>query len=269
MKYLRTADFFGETNQTVRLRGITLTDTVYTHEYVDWHYHENAYFTFILEGKLIEGNRREKYNCTAGSLLFHNWQETHYNIKPEGFTRGFHIELHRNLFDELDFDIDALQGSFRIEQTDVRLLAYRIFREIKSAGDAADAGISELLLRMLGRLLRDEETARTEKPVWVGRLREILHEEFAEKHCLQKLARELGIHPVHLSRDFSKYFHCNLVEYIRRLRIERALALLPSKDLSLTEIAFACGFADQSHFVRSFKRIKGVKPSEFRKLLTR
>ena len=62
MNLLRTGHFFGETNRRICLDGITLTDTEYTHERVDWHYHENAYFTFILQGKLIEGNKKESYN---------------------------------------------------------------------------------------------------------------------------------------------------------------------------------------------------------------
>ncbi len=91
METLKTGSFYGQTNQTLHLDFATITDTEYTHDKVDWHYHENAYFTFILDGKVIEGNKKEVYNCTAGSLLFHNWQDPNYNIKPKGYTRGFHI----------------------------------------------------------------------------------------------------------------------------------------------------------------------------------
>jgi AraC family transcriptional regulator len=51
------------------------------------------------------------------------------------------------------------------------------------------------------------------------------------------------------------------------MRIEKSLSLLPDKNLSLTEIAFDCGFADQSHFLRCFKQITGNTPSAYRKLL--
>ncbi len=265
MKYIRTANFFGDTNQTVRLNGITLTDTEYTHEYVDWHYHENAYFTFILQGDLIEGNKKEVYNCSAGGLLFHNWQESHYNIKPEGYTRGFHIELHHEMFDEMEFDISDLQGSFKIENPDVKLLAYRIFQETKINDDVAELSIHEFLFNALSQLMRIEKDSQTKKPLWVKKLREKLHDEFASKHSLKLLSEELGIHPAHLSRGFSKYFYCNFGEYIRKIRVEKALNLLSNKNLSLTQIAFDCGFSDQSHFARCFKRAKGTNPSEFRK----
>ena len=109
MKKLLTGQFYGQTNQTIYLDGITLTDTEYTHDKVDWHYHENAYFTFILQGNVIEGNKKEVYNCSEGSLLFHNWQEPHYNIKPTGFTRGFQIELEQKWIDAFAFDLNNLQ----------------------------------------------------------------------------------------------------------------------------------------------------------------
>jgi AraC family transcriptional regulator len=49
MKHLQTGQFHEQTNKTSHLNGVTLTDTEYTLEKVDWHYHENAYFTFILQ----------------------------------------------------------------------------------------------------------------------------------------------------------------------------------------------------------------------------
>ena len=93
MNSLRNGEYFGETNQIINFEGLTITDTEYTHPYVDWHYHENAYFTFLLQGNMTEGNKRETYGCSAGTLLYHHWEDPHYNIKPDVFTRGFHIEI--------------------------------------------------------------------------------------------------------------------------------------------------------------------------------
>src|SRR5688572_5659009 len=138
MNLLQTGQFHGQTNRTIRLNGITLTDTEYTLPKVAWHYHENAYFTFILQGNVIEGNKKEIYNCSAGSLLFHNWQEAHYNIKPEGFTRGFHIELENTWFKDFSFDISALEGSINISNPDTKFLFYKIFKETKSGDDVTN-----------------------------------------------------------------------------------------------------------------------------------
>lgn len=267
MKQLYTGEFYGQTNQTIYLNGITLTDTEYTHDYVDWHYHENAYFTFILQGNVIEGNKKEVYNCSAGSLLFHNWQEPHYNIKPEGYTRGFQIEMNNAWFNNLDFNIDHLQGSIKLSNVDVKLLLYNIFKETKMEDETSALSIQTLLLKALSKMFNNSHLSLDKNPAWVHRIKEILYYEYSEKLTLDYLSKNLNIHPVHLSRDFSKYFNCNLGDYLRKLKVEKSYSLLPNLQLSLTEIAYASGFADQSHFIRCFKSESGLSPKQFRQIM--
>lgn len=267
MKHLQTGEFHGQTNTTIDLDGIILTDTEYTLDKVDWHYHENVYFTFILQGNVIEGNKKEVYSCTTGSLLFHNWHEPHYNIKPAGFTRGFHAEVEHDWFNNFSFSIDELQGSINISNPDTRFLFYKIFKESKKGDDLSALSIQALLLQVFAQLLRNNAVEQNNKPLWVGKIKERLHEEYCKNHTLEDLAKTLGIHPVHLSRYFPKYFNCSLSEYIRKLRIEKSLALLSNRKFSLTEIALECGFADQSHFNRCFKEIMGINPFAYKKLL--
>ncbi len=267
MKHLQTGQFHGLTNKTIHLDGVTLTDTEYTHDHVDWHYHENAYFTFILQGKVIEGNKKEVYNCSAGSLLFHNWQEPHYNIKPKGFTRGFHIELEKQWLIDFDLDLADLTGSINISNPDLKLLLYKIFRETKMEDNVAFLSVQSLLLQMLAQMLDDNKKHTKKNPLWVSKLRDILHDSFADKLTLTDLSNLLDIHPVHLSRDFPKYFQCSLGNYIRKLKIEKSLVLLSQKNNSLSDISFECGFADQSHFARCFREINGLNPLTHRKLI--
>jgi AraC-like DNA-binding protein len=269
MNFLPSGRYFGQINRTIHLSGIILTDTdtELVLEQTGWHYHENAYFTLILRGEIIEGNKRESHHCSAGSLLFHYRQEPHYNIKPAGSTRCFHVEFDKKCLDNFSFDISALQGSIGIENPDIKFLIYKIFRETKIYDDLTPVSIQMLLFDILGQTLRLEQTEKKAKPFWAKKLKEILRDGYAEKLSLEMLSRELKIHPVHLSRDFSKYFNCTFGEYVRKTRIEKSLALLPDKNLSLTEIAFDCGFADQSHFLRCFKQITGTAPSAYRKLL--
>ena len=141
------------------------------------------------------------------------------------------------------------------------------FKEIKIGDDVSSLAIQSRLLEVLGIMFRNTGDAQNKKPVWAGKIKEILHDDFFKSHTLDGLAITLGIHPVHLSRYFPKYFHCGLAEYLRKLRVEKSLALLASKALSLTEVAFECGFSDQSHFSRCFKDIMGVTPLTYKKLI--
>jgi len=267
MKQSLKGEFYGQTNTTINLEGITLTDTVYTHDKVDWHYHKNAYFTFILQGNVIEGNKKEIYNCSAGDLLFHNWQEPHYNIKPEGFTRGFHIEIEEKWFSELDFKTKDLQGSIKIADPDLKFLLYKIFRETKENESSTLLSVQTLLLETLSKMIHHQKNDSQKKPNWVSELNNILNDQFSDSLSLDYLSKQLHIHPVHLSRDFSKYFNSGLGEYIRKIKIQKSLELISQKKLDLTAIAFECGFSDQSHFTRCFKEINGITPSQYRKIL--
>jgi hypothetical protein len=85
---------------------------------------------------------------------------------------------------------------------------------------------------------------------------------------LQQMSEELEINPAYLSREFSKYFE-NLTfgDYIRKMRIEKAIHFMQTTDYSLTEIAYLTGFSDQSHFNRIFKKQMGENPSLYKKAM--
>jgi AraC family transcriptional regulator len=265
MKRSTRGQFYGQTNETIRLAGVTLTDTDYHQGRVDWHFHEDDYFTFLLEGGMREGNKKEVYECRAGDLLYHNWEDAHYNIGSGRFTRGFHVELAEKWYEGYEIAANQTRGSIRIGDPQIKTLMYSLFREAKLAGEGGQLGIDALLVRLFSLLGKMRESQDSPKPKWVGQLKEMLRET-KEEWTLTELAGALHIHPVHLSREFPKHFHTNLGDYSRMIRVQRAMALLPNPGLSLTEIAFDCGFADQSHFIRSFKAYYPMTPLGYRRL---
>ncbi|HMS38847.1 MAG TPA: AraC family transcriptional regulator [Pyrinomonadaceae bacterium] len=267
MKYLKTGQFFGETDKTFLLEGITLTDTAYTVEKVDWHYHENPYFTFIIAGGIIEGNKKNTYNCPAGTLLFHNWQEPHYNSNPEKFTRGFQLEIKKDWCDSFDIDLDNLSAELNISNPQVKILFHNIYKETKIFDKVSSFAIEGLLLQAIQELGETPISSKSKKPDWVKKADEFLRENSSEDLTLKILSKELNLHPVYLSRSFAKFFRYNFGEYVRKIKVEKSLILLRNKKLSLTEISFASGFADQSHFNRCFREFIGTSPKDYRKLI--
>jgi AraC family transcriptional regulator len=264
MKQLNTGQFFGETKRRIGINGLTITDTEYTHEKVDWHYHENPYFTFILQGNVMESNKKETYHCSAGSLLFHNWDDAHYNIKPPGFTRGFQIELEQKWLDQWSLNTDDLHGSFSVKNPEIKLLFYQLFKESLYKNDECNLAIESLLLQVIDQLKSKHQTIKS-APQWIFQVRDWLHEESHDHLSLSFLSELFGIHPVHLSRYFPKFFGCSFGEYIRKIKVERSLVLLSKKEKQLIDIALECGFSDQSHFNRCFKENIGITPLAYRK----
>ena len=99
-------------------------------------------------------------------------------------------------------------------------------------------------------------------------LKEIIQDQIDTNITLKQLSKDLDVNPAYLSREFSKYFNdLSFGEYIRKLRIERAIEYLNSSSYSLTKIAYLTGFSDQSHFTRIFRKHTGQNPSIYRKKL--
>lgn len=258
--------FYGDTTELIRLEGVTLTDTDYSQGRVDWHFHEDDYFTFLLVGGMTEGNKKEVYECVAGDLLFHNWQDAHYNIGSGRPTRGFHVELQDSWYERLGIPADLAEGSIRLSSPLVKTMMYNIVKEAKLAGRKGQLGVDALLAQILGMLGKLREERDAARPAWVRRVGEML-QDGREEWTLVQMAREVNVHPVHLSREFPKHFHTNLGDYLRMVKVQRSMALLPDWRRSLTDIALECGFADQSHYIRSFKAYQQITPLDYRRLL--
>lgn len=113
-----------------------------------------------------------------------------------------------------------------------------------------------------------EKKSNQKTPSWVKDLKEIIQDQIDTQFAfdLKKISNDLELNPSYLSREFSKYFEdLNFGEYVRKLRIEKAIQLIQNSTYTLTEIAYMTGFSDQSHFTRIFKLHTGKNPSSYRK----
>lgn len=123
----------------------------------------------------------------------------------------------------------------------------------------------QTLITAITKIIK-EKAAYKKEPAWAKEIKEILQDHIDTNLNLKEISKTVDIHPAYLSREFSKYFdNLSFGEYIRKLRIEKAIDLLNTTSLSLTEIAYITGFSDQSHFTRIFKMHTGKNPSVYKK----
>ncbi|MDR7370409.1 chromate resistance protein ChrB domain-containing protein [Flavobacterium aquidurense] len=124
-----------------------------------------------------------------------------------------------------------------------------------------------LLHEVYNKFLSDKKSNK-KTPAWVTDLKEMIQDQIDTQFAfdLKKISNDLEINPSYLSREFSKYFEdLNFGDYVRKLRIEKAINLIQTSTYTLTEIAYMTGFSDQSHFTRIFKSHTGKNPSSYRK----
>ena len=95
---------------------------------------------------------------------------------------------------------------------------------------------------------------------------EYIHLNYEKKLLLSKLAQIAYMNREYFSTYFKKVMQINVSNYIEAVRINTSCIFLKTSDKNITEICLECGFSNISHFNRSFKKITGVTPNEYRKI---
>lgn len=95
-------------------------------------------------------------------------------------------------------------------------------------------------------------------------VREYIREHLSQKVSLDDLAGSVALSRFHFARRFRASTGYSPYDFVIRQRIELAKMLLTRTDTDLLEIVYRCGFADQSHLTRVFKKHVGVTPGRYR-----
>ena len=113
--------------------------------------------------------------------------------------------------------------------------------------------------------LDDQQDDTPNEPLPVSRVRVIVQNELGDPALsVSRLAAQTGYTADYLSNLFSVATGEHLSAYINRLRVERAARLLRESTLAGKEIAWACGFASPSYFIRAFRAHWGQTPKAWR-----
>jgi len=101
------------------------------------------------------------------------------------------------------------------------------------------------------------------RPPWLTRCLALIEDGCAEPWTVAAAARAVGVHPVHLSREFRRRFGRTFGKCLLRARVRHACVRMVAGNESLAQTAAHAGFADHSHFCRVFKATVGCTPSAF------
>lgn len=256
--------------ETLRLRTIgpfTIREILYAGGIVlPKHSHPHAYITFVIEGAFREHYRGRSILCRTGMIRFLPAGEVHEN-EIQARSRCLHVSGDPSAFEQLRQQPAVPTRPAEISGLTTTWLANRLYAEFSRQDTASAMAIEGLVLEILAEIARSEAAdTKLLAPHWLKQATEIVESRFLERLTLTEIAAEVGVHYVHLSRQFHKYNRCTVGELIRRRRVQYASHLLAHSQTPLAEIALVCGFSDQSHLSFLFKRYMGLSPSKFRSL---
>jgi AraC family transcriptional regulator len=263
---IRESPFGGRVISAREFSGLRLVDGVYSAETrVPTHSHQQAVFCIALKGTCSEiyaGKVRE-YGALTVEFLPSN--QCHSLNFPGADTRAFSIDVAPSWLERAREYSLRLENSVHCHRGLLSGLMMKLYSEFLQFDCASHLAIEGLALEMLAEVSRRPvRLSDRTPPRWLAKAVELLREKFSERLTITQVATNVGVHPVHLAREFRRFNRCTIGEYIRQLRIERACIQLHGSDEPLAAIASSVGFSDQSHFSRTFKRLIGMTPARYR-----
>jgi AraC family transcriptional regulator len=256
--------FFGETVRRGRIEGITVSDVRFPPAVqIPRHSHERPLFNFVLAGGYTEYWGRRALECRPRSLLFHPVGLPHAERFWEAGARCLVVEFDPEWLFRLGTRPEPSDHAM-LEAGGWGWISGRIRHELYAGDDLSPFALEGLLHLLLIEAARRPARGRGGPPAFVERARAILDEAWRGHPRLSAVATDVGVHPTHLARAFRRWYDCTPGEYVRRLRVDYACEALPDRSRTLAEIAQSAGFADQSHFTRTFRRLTGMTPGAYR-----
>ncbi|CAM3870931.1 putative HTH-type transcriptional regulator YbfI [Pseudomonas reidholzensis] len=237
------------------------------------HVHEGYVFTVIESGAQRFWHRGSEHLAPVGSMVLINPDELHTGATAHeagwGY-RGFYPEHARvtGVLDELELGRHGLPHFQQSVIHDPGLAAaFSQLHQLSEAGASALEQQTAWRHAVLALVQRHghgaEARAPGNEPVAVARARELLESQLADPPSLEVLAAAVNLSPFHFARVFRQATGLPPHAWLKQRRLARARELL-KRGMGAAEVAFALGFADQSHLNRQFKQAYGVTPGAYR-----
>lgn len=193
-------------------------------------------------------------------------------VEWHGHVHCLHIHIHPRLLrcvGEAGFGDTSLAFDARPKLRDPLIREVALELNDSVARDAATPQHVHDLVTALSHHLLSAYAAREAPPVCIGRLSvgeilDTLRDTPASWDGVTALAKRAGLTRWHFSRQVRAIAGVSPSQFLQRSRVEAAKHLLERGRPSISDVAYQLGFADQSHFTRTFRRATGITPAKYR-----
>ena len=154
---------------------------------------------------------------------------------------------------------------------DIRDILIDLTAEYTYCRHQTSARQDSLLLELLDQMIENYQIQNgmvgKEEDESDARMRQMMQyilQHINEEINLSALAEEMFVSTSTLSRIFKKKTGVYFADYVMKLRVESSLGLLKFSEQNLTQISMNCGFSNSAVYSRSFRKVMGMTPSEYR-----
>jgi AraC-like DNA-binding protein len=258
--------------------------------FVSYHWHDEMEIVYIEEGEFIIHVSGAAHHAKMGEVLFINSQEIHQItaltdssihhaivFNPEIIRFEWYDPSQRKYINPLIKG--KIKYLFHINDfPDIKNIVVREIKDIVSAYQIAKDSwpivAKASLLKIIATLINHEllihislpEEKDDEKAMIAKAIMTHIHENYMQKLTLDQLANLVNFSTQYFCKFFKLMFGKTAIEYINEYRIQKASQLLTQTNDKIIDIAFSVGFDNFSYFIRKYKSLKGMTPSEYRNI---
>jgi AraC-like DNA-binding protein len=284
-------DFFRENAHPIALRSIH-GDHHYQHpgDLTDVeHWHDFAELVIITEGYGTHSIDGIDYPVSAGDIFVFQGKTKHYFKERHG------LSMHNIMYDNrrLQHFLKNLQGDAGYNAMFILEPAYRrrhrfksrlrisrrslahvetIIHRIRDEQEQQLAGNDTLMLSMLLELIvffsrqySKADVPQAQALYRIGKIISRLETQYQKDWNISQLTRVAGMSKSSLIAAFKNATGYPPIDYLIRIRLQKAAELLIETELSLGELSVQCGFHDSNYLTRQFRRVYNLTPRQFRK----
>jgi AraC family transcriptional regulator len=253
-----TNKYFGTLGRKLDSRNVTVSEWFYPGGYsIEPHRHDAAYISIVVQGEYRETIDGAHNEIAGPTIIVHRPGETHKDLFGPRDATILGVDMPSDWFNPLlEYQDSVFTGP------EVSTSIARVMRELQPDAPAAQWFVESAVLHLVGTLVRRRK--HRSPPSWLAEVTAYLNDHYAANTPLECLAALARVHPVHLARYFRSVHRCTIGDYVRSLRIQRALQDLTSTQKPIVEIAAEHGFSDQSHLTRHLRRATGRTPAAWR-----
>jgi AraC family transcriptional regulator len=234
-------------HETVAAGGFRVSDVTFQPQRrLPRHRHPNGCIAVVVEGSVDKAFTHLSGTAAQGAVITMPPEEPHVDTFGRTGARLVVVES------QADDDV-ALERDWTC-----LLIATKIARELQAPDSFTPLAVEGLALE-LAAAARRLRCAPAER--WLESARELA----LELVPVAEIAAELDVDPHLLARSFHERYGTSIGQYVRNARLDWAAGRLVHGDEPLASLALEAGFADQSHFTRSFKRRTGLPPGKYRR----
>ncbi len=276
--------------ETFDLDGINIKINKATQSRMEFHKHDFFEFVYVEKGFIVHNHNGKTHILTAGDVLCIIPGQVH------SYTMAYEATIYNILFskEELSSFVDEISSigimreifgfctdSLPIvklsipQRHDINLLMTKMCDEQKVGSSGWKSMMRVYIVEFLIFFARAYAMAEHEKAVnttdgavyygYILKTLKFIEENFKDDITSVEIAANVGISSDYITKQFKKELEITPLEYLRKYRIAKAIELIKTTDMSISDISTACGFNDLSLFSRVFKQTFGLTPRDFKK----